>query len=119
MKRVKTKNKKYYLSEKQLDREMKKLSKDLTDKIMLIALVSFADEIEDSILKFEEMCKELKIGKERAEKIKAIFRFDDEMLCRVYDRTNRYAEYKDNHLIKMKDFQNSLEKHTGASIKGW
>lgn len=110
---------KYYLSDKQLDRVKKDISKDMTDQISLILLTAFADEVEDSLIKFDDMCKELRIGKERGEKIKSIFRFDDEMLCKVWDRTNRYADFKEQHLVKMRDFQKSLEKHTGAEIKGW
>lgn len=112
-------SKKYFLSDKQLEREKRKLSKEMTDKISLILLTAFADEVEDSIIKFDSMCKELRIGKERAEKIKTIFRFDDEMLCRVHDRGNRYATFKDENLVKMRDFQKSIEKHTGAMMKGW
>ena len=72
MARPKKKNssKKYYLSEKQLEREKKNVTKDVTDIIYQIMLVSFADEVEDSISKFDAMCKELRIGKERAEKLR-------------------------------------------------
>jgi hypothetical protein len=110
---------KYYLSDKQLEREKKKVTGDVTDLAYQLMLVSFADEVEDSIIKFDSMCKELRIGKERAEKIKAIFRFDDEMMCRVYDRTDRYARFYKQHLFKMRDAQKCLEKHTGAELKGW
>ena len=47
MKKAKAKNtasKKYYISEKQLERVKQKVSKDVTDKVCLLFMVAVVDE---------------------------------------------------------------------------
>lgn len=43
----------------------------------------------------------------------------DDDLCLIAKRTNRYADYIDEHLAQMKDIQNTIEKGTGVKLKGW
>ena len=38
---------------------------------------------------------------------------------KVFLRATRYAKYLDNHLAKMKDLADSLEKDTGIKVKYW
>jgi len=121
----KKKTEKEYIDDKivitkdELEKIKKDISKQMTDKVALILLCGIADEMEDQIKKFDSMMKELKIGKERGEKIKSIFRFDDEMMCNTMVRVDRYATYVEEHLVDMKHIRDNIEKHTGIKMVGW
>ena len=94
MKRAKAKNsasKKYYLSEKQLEREKRKVTKDVTDKVCLLFLVAAVDELN----------------------------LDEDGVCKLMERISRYAKHIDEHLVKMEDLRKSIEKSTGIQLKGW
>lgn len=94
MKRAKPKNaasKKYYVSEKQLNRIKEKVTKDVTDKVCLLFLVAAVDEVN----------------------------LDEEGVCKLMERISRYAKHLDNHLVKMEDVRKSIEKSTGIKLKGW
>ena len=41
------------------------------------------------------------------------------ILAAIMVRTNRYAGYIDDHLVKLKDIQASIEKSTGIKLKEW
>lgn len=94
MKRAKPKNaasKKYYVSEKQLNRIKEKVTKDVTDKVCLLFLVAAVDEVN----------------------------LDEEGVCKLMERISRYAKHLDDHLVKMEDMRKSIEKSTGIKLKGW
>lgn len=94
MKRAKPKNaasKKYYVSEKQLNRIKEKVTKDVTDKVCLLFLVAAVDEVN----------------------------LDEEGVCKLMERISRYAKHLDNHLVKMEDVRKCIEKSTGIKLKGW
>ena len=94
MKRAKAKNsasKKYYISEKQLERIKKKVSKEITDKACLLFLVAVIDE----------------------------FDIDEDGVCKLMERISRYANNFEQHLFKMEDVRKSIEKSTGIVLKGW
>jgi hypothetical protein len=95
------------------------VARELTDKITQLYLTATADEMEDLAIEFEKQMKELKIGKERGEKIKQIFAFDEEFMCKVVVRTGRYSEYLEDHLARMSDYRKSIERRTGVEMKGW
>ena len=95
MKKAKAKNsasKKYYISEKQLERIKKKVSKEITDKACLLRfLVAVIDELD----------------------------IDEDGVCKLMERISRYANNFEQHLFKMEDVRNSIEKSTGIQLKGW
>ena len=94
MKRAKAKNtasKKYYISEKQLERVKQKVSKDVTDKVCLLFMVAVIDE----------------------------FKIDEDGVCKLMQRISRYTKNFDEHLFKMEDVRKSIEKSTGIQLKGW
>ena len=94
MKKAKAKNtasKKYYISEKQLERVKQKVSKDVTDKVCLLFMVAVIDE----------------------------FKIDEDGVCSLMQRISRYTKNFDEHLFKMEDVRKSIEKSTGIQLKGW
>lgn len=91
----------------------------MTDKVAIIMIAAIAHEIEEKIDKLYSMRQELKLGQTRADKIAEIFRFDDEALCSAMERVDRYAEYHEEHLTTLRDYQKSIEKSTGVELKGW
>lgn len=94
MKRAKAKNtasKKYYISEKQLERIKQKVSKEITDKVCLLFLVAVIDE----------------------------FDVDEDDVCKLMQRISRYTNNFEQHLFKMEDVRKSIEKSTGIVLKGW
>ena len=94
MKKAKAKNtasKKYYISEKQLERVKQKVSKDVTDKVCLLFMVAVVDEL----------------------------KLDEDGVCNLMERISRYTKHIDEHLVKMEDLRKSIEKSTGIQLKGW
>ena len=94
MKRAKAKNaasKKYYISEKQLERVKQKVSKDVTDKVCLLFMVAVTDEV----------------------------KLDEDGICRLMERISRYTKYIDEHLVKMEEIREIIEKNTGMTLSGW
>ena len=94
MKKAKAKNtasKKYYMSEKQLERVKWKVTKDVTDKVCLLFMVAVIDETN----------------------------LDEEGVCKLMQRISRYTKNYDEHLFKMEDVRKSIEKSTGIQLKGW
>lgn len=94
MKKAKANNsasKKYYISEKQLERIKQKVSKEITDKVCLLFLVAVIDE----------------------------FDVDEDGVCKLMERISRYANNFEQHLFKMEDVKKSIEKSTGIVLKGW
>ena len=94
MKRAKAKNtasKKYYISEKQLERVKQKVSKDVTDKVCLLFMVAAIDEMN----------------------------LDEDRVCKLMQRISRYTKNFEEHLFKMEDVRKSIEKSTGIVLKGW
>lgn len=110
---------KIQISQKQLERIKRELARELTDKITLIYLTALGDEMEDQAKEFDSKMKELRIGKERGEKIKEIFSFNEDFMCNVVLRTGRYSEYIDEHLTKMSQYRDSIKKRTGVDMVGW
>lgn len=94
MKKAKAKNsasKKYYMSEKQLERVKWKVTKDVTDKVCLLFMVAVIDEIN----------------------------LDEDGVCKLMQRISRYTKNYDEHLFKMEDVRKSIEKSTGIKLTGW
>ena len=94
MKKAKAKNtssKKYYISEKQLERIKQKVTKDVTDKVCLLFMVAVIDE----------------------------FKIDEDGVCKLMQRISRYTKNFDEHLFKMEDVRRSIENSTGIQLKGW
>lgn len=94
MKRAKAKNpnsKKYYISEKQLERIKQKVSKEITDKVCLLFLVAVTDEMD----------------------------LDEDGVCKLMERISRYSNYLDQHLVKMEEVRQIIENKTGIKLSGW
>lgn len=94
MKRAKAKNaasKKYYISEKQLERIKQKVTKEVTDKVCLLFMVSAMDE----------------------------YKLDEEQLCKLMERVSRNTKYIDEKLVKMEEVRQIIEKNTGMKLTGW
>ena len=94
MKKAKAKNtasKKYWVSEKQLERVKQKVTKDVTDKVCLLFMVAVIDEL----------------------------KIDEDGVCKLMQRISRYTKNFDEHLFKMEDVRKSIEKSTGIQLKGW
>ena len=94
MKRAKAKNtasKKYYVSEKQLERVKQKVTKDVTDKVCLLFMVAAMDE----------------------------YKLDEDALCKLMERVSRYTKHIDEKLVKMEEIRQIIEKNTGMKLKGW
>lgn len=94
MKRVKTKakrNKKYTLSDRQLDKVKHDVSQQITDRVFLLFLAATSDEL----------------GLSEAQIVKLAKRFQN------------YAGYIDKHVAQMGDIQKAIEKNTGVKLIGW
>ena len=93
MKRVKKpkSKQKHIVSDKQLQKVKEKVTEDVTKKALLLFLAAAADEMELS----------------------------DEQVCKIFERANRYAEYIDTHLVKIKQVQEVVEKGTGVQMGWW
>lgn len=92
MKRVKTPKKSHIqITPKELERIKREVTKSATDKATLLVLCATADEIGLS----------------------------DEQLCDIMERVNRYAGYIDEHVVKLRDVQKSLENNIDVKLSGW
>lgn len=87
----KQRGQKYLVSEKQLERIKSKVTNDATNKALLLFLAAAADEIG----------------------------LTDEQVCNVFETANRYGRYIDEHLVKIRQLQETIEKGTGIKIAGW
>ena len=96
-KKPKQRGQKYLVSEKQLERIKSKVTDDVTKKALLLFLAAAADEI--------GLTDE--IGQ------------TDEQVCNVFETANRYGRYIDEHLAKIQQLQETIEKGTGIKIAGW
>ena len=90
-KKPKQRGQKYLVSEKQLERIKSKVTDDVTKKALLLFLAAAADEIG----------------------------LTDEPVCNVFETANRYGRYIDEHLAKIQQLQETIEKGTGIKIAGW
>lgn len=43
----------------------------------------------------------------------------DEQLCDLMETTDRYACYIDRHIVEMETVRKTIEKGTGIRLKGW
>lgn len=91
MQRAKIKKKKIQLTESELNKLKREVTKNATDKACLILLAAVADELS----------------------------IDDDQLCNIMSRTNRYASYVSNHIAKMEDIRKTIQSKTGILLKGW
>ena len=87
----KSKSKKYYVSDKQLDNIKRKVSKDVTDKVCLLYMLAVVDELH----------------------------IDEDKVCSLMERISRYSQNYDEHLFRMEDVRKSIERSTGIILKGW
>lgn len=91
MNRVKIKkDKKIMLSGKELDRYMRGAAERATGKTMLLMLAATCDELE----------------------------LDEDKMCDIAERVMRYSKHMDEHLFKLEDIRNTIEKKTGVRIDG-
>ena len=90
-KKPKQREQKYLVSEKQLERIKSKVTDDVTKKALLLFLAAAVDEIG----------------------------LTDEQVCKVFKTANLYGGYIDQHLVKIKLVQETIEKGTGIKIAGW
>lgn len=93
VKRVKTKPKKKQvtITATELNKIKRDITKTATDKACLILLAAATDELQ----------------------------LTEEQFCNIMERTDRYANYVDDHIAKMEDIRKSIEKATGISLRGW
>lgn len=93
MQRVKNKkkNKKIVVDETKLNKIKRDAASEAIDKACLVVLAAMVDELG----------------------------IDDEQLCAVMKRTDRYAGYIKNHKAKIEDVRSTIEKGTGIRLKGW
>lgn len=93
MRRAKPKKKRptITISASKLELIKYEVTKDATDRACLILLAAAADE--------------LKLSEKQIEDIMV--------------RTDRYARHVDDHIVRMQDIKNSIEKNTGISLRGW
>lgn len=43
----------------------------------------------------------------------------DEQACDIFRRANRYGEYMDDHIVRIQQLQETIEKGTGIKFEGW
>ena len=43
----------------------------------------------------------------------------DEQACDIFRRANRYGEYMDDHIVRIQQLQETIEKGTGIKVEGW
>ena len=79
------KQKKHYVTEKELEKIKKQVSREVTNKAMLLAMCAVADEFEAT----------------------------DEQICKCAARIERYCEYLDTKLAKLNDFSKAIKQSTG------
>lgn len=91
VKKPKKKNQKHNVSEKQLQRIKNKVTDDVTKKALLLFLSAASDEIG----------------------------LTDEQACDIFIRANRYGEYMDDHIVRIQQLQETIEKGTGIKFEGW
>lgn len=91
VKKTKKKQQKYNVSEKQLQRIKSKVTDDVTKKALLLFLSAASDEIG----------------------------LTDEQTCDIFRRANRYGEYMDDHIVRIQQLQETIEKGTGIKFEGW
>ena len=91
VKKTKKKQQKYNVSEKQLQRIKNKVIDDVTKKALLLFLSAASDEIG----------------------------LTDEQACDIFRRANRYGKYMDDHIVRIQQLQETIEKGTGIKFEGW
>lgn len=93
MKRVKIKKQKkqIVITETELNKIKRDITKTATDKACLILLAAATDELG----------------------------LTEEQFCKVMERTDRYAGYISNHIGKMEDIRKTIQKNTGIELRGW
>ena len=43
---------------------------------------------------------------------------DEDKMCDIAERVMRYSKHMDEHLFKLEDIRNTIEKKTGVRIEG-
>ena len=89
--KIKPKNPRVTLTKSEIKKMKWDATKEATDKACLIILCAMADELD----------------------------LDDEQICKVMKRTDRYTRSVKDHLVHMEDIRKSLEKNQGITLKGW
>lgn len=94
MKRVKTKpkkQKKIMVSPTELNKIKRDIERKAIDMMWLVMLAAMVDELD----------------------------LNEDQLCNVAMRTERYSDYIEDHIVKMEDIRKTIEKKTGIKLKGW
>lgn len=69
----------------------REVAEEVTDKACLIILAAMTDELN----------------------------INDDQLCAVMTRTQRYSGYIKDHIVQMELIRKTIEKNTGVKLKGW
>lgn len=92
MKRAKKKerNRKFTLSEKQLEKVKKEVTEEAVTKAGLLYLDVLSSE----------------------------YGWNEDDITRLFENVSRYVGYLDEKMVSLKEVQTIIEKHTGMTIKG-
>lgn len=83
--------KKYVLSEKQLTKVKNEVTEDAVNMTGMLYLAALAEK-----------------------------GWSEDEICDIFDTISRYVNYIDDHVVKLKEVQEIIERHTGIKIKvGW
>ena len=85
------KERKRVLTESQLRKEKRRAAQDATGRAMMLMLLAAQDELDLD----EQTCEEILV------------------------RAGRYAHHYDEHLIRMQDIAEAMEKQTGMALTFW
>lgn len=85
------KERKRVLTESQLRKEKRRAAQDATGRAMMLMLLAAQDELDLD----EQTCEEILV------------------------RAGRYAKHYDEHLIRMQDIAEAMEKQTGLCLTFW
>ena len=86
----KPKNKNITLTESKIEKIKTEVTKSAVSKASLLMMMAARDELN----------------------------LDDEQICAVMIRMDRYAVYVDDKIVKLKDIQAMIEKNTGLKLEG-
>lgn len=94
MKRTKKKkqgvSRKYWLSDKQLNRIKHELSEEIVTKVGMLYCLALADKGWT----------------------------DEDQIADLFETVSRYAQYVDDKIVKLREVQEIIERKTGITIKG-
>lgn len=84
----KDRNKKYYLSEKQLEKIKRRITKEATAKAMLLCVAAMADHLH----------------------------LTDEQICSTAENINRWADFMDQKILRVNEVSDIIKNKTGLNF---